>query len=232
MRILNSVLYDIKFQMRHGFYYAYIIVSLFYIGILRFIPYPYKTTLGTLIIFSDPSFLGALFIGGIFLLEREQNTLENIFITPLKVGEYIWSKVISLTIISLLSSSFITIITFKWNVNIFLFLTGVTLSSIFYTLLGFIIVVYSKNLNDYLLNSFITTIFVLPVLEYLEVYSSPIFYLLPGKGAIELMNGAFKSISSYNILYSIILLILWCAVAYIILVKIFNKKIILRIGEK
>ncbi|WP_315115245.1 hypothetical protein [uncultured Clostridium sp.] len=230
MRILNSIFYDIKFQIKHGFYSAYIIVSIFYIGILKYIPQIINKRVGTLIIFSDPSVLGALFMGGIFLLERDQNTLESLFVTPFRVEEYIISKVISLTIISVLSSSFIVFTTYGFNMNLIAFFLGVIITSSFYTLLGLIIVAYSKNLNNYLLNSCIITIFILPVVEYLDLYSTPIFYLLPGKASLQLINGAFFGISNLNFLYSIVLLVSWSVIAYLVAIRVFNRKVILKIG--
>lgn len=230
MRILNSVFYDIKFQIKHGFYSAYFIVSIFYIGILKYIPQIINKRVGILIIFSDPSVLGALFMGGIFLLERDQNTLESLFITPFRVEEYIISKVISLTIISVLSSGFIVFTTYGFTINLIAFFLGVIITSSFYTLLGLIIVVYSKNLNNYLLNLCIITVFILPVLEYLDLYSTSIFYLLPGKASLQLIDGAFFGISNLNFFYSIALLASWSAIAYLLAIRVFNRKVILKIG--
>ncbi|MBU5484059.1 hypothetical protein KQI86_06925 [Clostridium sp. MSJ-11] len=230
MRILNSVFYDIKFQIKHGFYSAYIVVSIFYIGILKYMPQIINKRVGTLIVFSDPSVLGALFMGGIFLLERDQNTLESLFVTPFRVEEYIISKVISLTIISVLSSGFIVFATYGFTINLIAFFLGVIITSSFYTLLGLIIVVYSKNLNNYLLNSCIITIFILPVVEYLSLYSTPIFYLLPGKASLQLINGAFFGISNLNFFYSIALLVSWSAITYLLAIRAFNRKVILKIG--
>lgn len=230
MRILNGVLYDMKFQLRHGFYYAYIFLSLIYIAILKLLPEGINTTACILIIFSDPGVLGAFFIGAIFLLERSQNTLQGLFITPFKVSEYIISKVISLTIISFLSCVLISVVSVKGSFNIFLLFLGVVLTSIFYTLLGFIIAVYSKSVNQYLLNSTVTVVFLLPVVEYLNIFSNFIFYLLPGKASLLLIHGAFNNISTFDIIYSVILLSLWCLAAYFLLIRVFNKKVIVEIG--
>ncbi|CDO04896.1 hypothetical protein BN988_03473 [Oceanobacillus picturae] len=104
MRFPAAFLYDIKIQFRHGLYAVYTLVSLFYIIALHQIPEQYREIAGIFITFSDPGVLGFFFIGGLVLLERNQNILDNLFITPYKVEEYIFSKALSLTVLSILTS--------------------------------------------------------------------------------------------------------------------------------
>lgn len=231
MRLLNGILYDMKFQLRHGFYYAYAFISIIYIAVLRFLPQSISDDAVILIIFSDPSVLGAFFIGAVFILEKSQNTLEGIFITPIRIWEYIFSKVISLTIISMISSFTIAAVNTNKDLNILVLFFGVFLTSIFYTFLGFIIAVYSKNTNQYLIKSSVIGIFLIPIIEYLGILSSRLFYIFPGKASLILIEGAFRTIGLGSIIYSVILLLLWCFAAYFLLEKVFYKKIILRIGD-
>lgn len=42
MRIRTAVVFDIRFQWRHGFYGVYLIVCAFYVVLLHFIPEEYQ----------------------------------------------------------------------------------------------------------------------------------------------------------------------------------------------
>lgn len=232
MRILNGILYDMKFQLRHGFYYAYIFVSIVYIAFLKLLPESINRLASILIIFTDPSVLGAFFIGAIFLLEKSQNTLQGLFTTPYKIQEYIKAKVISLTILSLLSSMLIAMFIFKTDFNFLLLFIGVFFTSVFFTLLGFMIAIYSKSTNHYFANSIILVIFMLPMLDYFNIFSSKLFYLFPSKASLLLIHGAFYEISFFNLIYSLAALPLWCLAAYALLVKVFYKKVIAEVGGK
>ena len=59
-RLLAASLQEVKFQVRHGLYYVYIIICLLYITGLRFLPDGTRDTVATILIFTDTSVLGFL----------------------------------------------------------------------------------------------------------------------------------------------------------------------------
>ncbi|UMZ73042.1 ABC transporter permease [Natranaerofaba carboxydovora] len=227
---LNLLKNDIRFQFRHGFYYAYLVITIFYIGILRFIPLDFKEYIATLIIFSDPSALGGFFIGGIILLEKNQRIFDGLFSAPVRIQDYLFAKVFSLAIISLLTS-FIVVFASGLKVNILLLFIGVIMSAVFFTLIGLSLAVIVKNLNQYiLLSPLYTFFFVLPILDYLEIYYHPVFMLLPANASLILIEGAFWGISLGSFIYSVVNLGVWIMVAYVLSRVWFYKYIILNLG--
>jgi len=232
MRIVAEIGNDVRFQFRHGFYYAYVLVSALYVVLLHFLPVKTQQLVGTVLLFSDPGALGAFFVGGIVLLERGQGILDQLFVTPLKMREYLISKVVSLTLLALITSSAIAFATFGLTFNPLKLVVGISLSSIFFTLLGLGIVVRVRTLNGYLLLSpLYMTIFFLPVLETAGVFSTPLFYLLPGKASLVLIEGAFRSLSGWEVLYAFSTMGVWIALAYRFAYRSFYRHVILRIGE-
>jgi len=226
MRLINAIKYDILFQFRQGFYYANLFISIIYIILLKLLPQSINTQATVLIVLTDPSVLGSFFIGAIFILERSQNTLQGLFVTPFRVSEYILSKVISLTFISLLSSLLIALLGSHVSVNLFLFFIGVILTSIFFTLLGFIFSIYAKTVNQYFLYSMLTIVFIIPIISYLNLFNSNLFYLFPFKATILLIDGAFTDLSFVNFAYASIYLSLSCVLIYHYLISLFMKKVI------
>lgn len=214
MRILTAIKYDIKFQVRHGFYHAYLLLTVIYIAGLRMVPGDYRPAVSSLVVFTDPSVLGFFFIGGMVLLEKGQNTLESLFVTPLKVSEYILSKVVSLTMLSLLTSLAIAFFSRGAVFNVFWFVLGVGLSSVLFTLMGFALAARAKSLNHYFLYSFPLAILFLPLLEYLGMWDAWLFFLLPAKPALILIDGAMRGIALWEGAYASAALFIWIFFTY------------------
>ncbi|WP_042220814.1 fluoroquinolone export ABC transporter permease subunit [Oceanobacillus manasiensis] len=231
MRFHTAFFYDIKIQIRHGLYAVYILVSLFYIIALYQIPEQYREMVGVFITFSDPGVLGFFFIGGLVLLERNQNILDNLFITPYKVEEYILSKALSLTVLSIISSYAIHISVFGFSFGMILFLIGVFLTSMFFTIFGLGVAVRSHTLNGFfLLSSSYSLIFCLPLLELVGIDYS-LFMLLPTKGALLLISTAFSPINMLEMIYAIGILLFWSLVAFWWARRSFYKMIIFKASE-
>lgn len=228
MRLAAAVLYDIRLQFRHNFYYAYLIVSIIYIVILQAIPADIRQTAAILVVFTDPSTLGFFFLGGIILLEKGQKTLEGLFVTPLRVFEYMLAKIVSLTLLAILSSFFIAVCSMGFRFNPLVFLLGVLLTSVFFILIGFTLAAFSKSVNHYLvLSPLYVIVFFLPVLQFLKVLKTPLFYLLPTTASLTLLEQSFTSISWPAFFLSIINLSVWILIAFLWAYRWFNKYVVL-----
>ncbi len=231
MRTLSAILYDIKFQIRHGFYYAYALVSVLYIVFLRVMPVDTREYLSIIILLTDPTILGFFFIGGIVLLEKDQNIFASLFVTPMKVEEYITAKLVSLTMLALLSSAVIAFFSTPGSFDPLLLLVSVVPSSVFFTLAGLALAVRVKSINGYIMASpFLLTPFILPLFGFMKLFNSPIYYLLPGYSSVQLLAGAYNGISFADALYSIILITVWNVLAYVWAGRWFRKYIIAGIG--
>lgn len=231
MRILQAIKYDIKFQFRHGFYYAYLLLTVLYIALFRVLPQDMAKYIATLIIFSDPAVMGFFFIGGIVLLEKGQNIYQSLFVTPLRMQEYLISKAASLTVLACATSIAIVLLAFGRIHNPALFLTGVILTSVLFTLIGITLVVRCKSLNQYIILSPVyTLVFILPMLEYLGLTKSWLFNLLPAKPALLLIRSGFYEVAALDAVYAIGLMVIWCVIGYVWAKDWFYKYIILKAG--
>ena len=206
--------YDVKFQVRHGFYHAYLLLTVLYILGLTLVPDAYKRFVTALVIFTDPSVLGFFFIGGIVLLEKGQNTLESLFVTPLRVHEYLLAKVGSLTLLALASSLAIAFFSLGFDFNVVLLVLAAALTSVLFTLLGIALAARAKSLNQYFLYSLPTAVLFLPFLKYLGLWDTWLFYLFPVTPALLLLQGALFGVSLVEVLYAVAALSIWIAVAY------------------
>jgi len=230
-RIFNNIKFDIASQIRNGIYFVYLIISIIYAILIRMAPLPKREIISIIVLFSDPSMLGFFFIGGIVLLEKLNKTLENIFVTPLRVSEYIISKIVSLSLVSIASSIFIEVFSHGLSFKFMYLFLGILLSSILFTLLGLILAVKVNTLNEYIwISPFYVIILFIPLLEYFGIYKTPLFYLIPGKAALIIIEAAFRHVELWQLVYAFIVLSLSIILAYIWAYKSFYKHIILRIG--
>ncbi len=231
MRLLKAIKQDIHFQLRHGFYYAYGLVSIIYIILLRLLPLEIRSLAATFIIFTDPAVLGAFFIGGIVLLEKGQGVLQHLFITPLRITEYVLSKVLSLMLISLLSSLIIVASAFGFHFNAFPFAFGVALSSIFFTLIGMLLAVRVKSVNEYIYKSILYfPILYAPLLGFFNIYKTSLFYIFPTNAALVLTRAIFSIDGVFDIISSTIVLLIWVLLAFLIAGEQIKKHVISKNG--
>ncbi len=231
MRLLKAIKQDILFQLRHGFYYAYGLVSIIYIILLRLLPTEIRSFAATFIIFTDPAVMGAFFIGGIVLLEKGQGVLQHLFITPLRVTEYVLSKVISLMLISLLSSLIIVVSAFGFDFNVFSFIFGVALSSIFFTLIGLLLAVRVRSVNEYLYKSMLYFAFLYaPLLGFFNIYHTAFFYIFPTNAALVLIEGIFRDYRLLDFISSTMVLLVWVLLAFLVSGEQIKKHIISKNG--
>jgi len=233
-RLYSLTLYNIKLQFRQGFYYAWIFMTLFYILILYFLPQNIKNLILPLIMLSEPSTFAMIFTGAIVLLERDEKMFENLFITPLPIRTYIYSKMISIAIPATICTFIISGFSGNFSTKLLLLIPAVILTTFFCVILSLMLSASAKNVMSLVGKLGIYgSIFSLSILDYFGLLSGYFQYLLPTKGALVLISTAvgYKDHS----LYELILSFLTMTIAVIVILypaeKSFYKQIILQGGE-
>ena len=227
-RLLSALKADVLFQFKQGFYFVYIILSLFYLIIFHQLDSAWLSYVIPVVLFMDPSVLGLFFIGGILLLEKEQGILSLIYVTPLRIWEYILSKIISLCLISLMVILLISLIAYKGAVNYIYLIIGVILTSIFFTLIGFLVATSSKSVNDFFVKIIPWMIVLMLPCVLLGFYPNLLLLgLVPSVASLKLVWGAYHAINFWEF----IMLVLYMTVLNIFLLKytyaVFQKKMVL-----
>lgn len=207
MRLLNVIKGDIKFQFKYGFYFIYVVLSIVYIFLLLAIPESFKDKTSVILIFSDPAAMGMFFMGAIILLEKSEQVLNSVAISPVKPEEYIIAKIISIGFISTLAGFIIAIAAGRQNLIIVVI--GIFLSSAFFTMLGIIVGTMVVSLNQFFV---VTTPFeiicFLPAM--LVLFGENHSYLMIHPGSILI-----KMIMGENIGIFIIILAAWFILLFI-----------------
>ncbi|MBN2273738.1 MAG: hypothetical protein JXK95_05355 [Bacteroidales bacterium] len=227
MRLMHAVLADVRFQVKQGFYYVYVVITLMYLIILSFLPDDILAIVTPLVVFSDPSVLGLFFIGGIIMLEKLQGVMMVMVVTPLRSEEYILSKVISLAMIAVLVGLAITVLSRNQGVNWAILILSVILTSGIFTLCGIMISAGCHTVNAYILKVIpYMVLFTLPCLSLIGFPYSWLFTVVPSVAALRLMMGAYTGIPVIEAIGLIVYLAGLNYVFYRLTIRVFEKKII------
>ena len=232
-RTWNCINADVKFQIKHGFYTVYIVLSIMYIIINSFISQEALKYVLPIMIYMDPAGLGLFFIGGMVLMEKEQGILSLLYITPLRVNEYIVSKVVTLGFISALAGSAVSLASYRMPCNYAMLFAGTFLVSIFYTLLGFLMVYRTKSVNEYIIKMIpITMVSVLPCLTFIPNDFMPslvntILLAFPSAGGLKLMFGAYEGITLMDAAISLLGLLVFDVLLVRKVHRVLTDKVIL-----
>jgi fluoroquinolone transport system permease protein len=229
---MTAVAYDIRFQIRHGFYGVYVLVCALYVLLLHFLPQSYKEKVTLLLTFSDPGALGLILAGGIVLLEKDQGVHDSLFVTPLRLREYLLAKAFSISAISLCAA---------WAIHLFSsgipaapirFSIGVLLTSGMFTFLSIGVVARAQSINGFIMLSQLYSLpLALPLLSFFGIGPDGIYRVFPTEGSLVLLEAAYRHVSVAEALYAVTILILGNAAFFFWAHRSFERRILQRIGE-
>jgi fluoroquinolone transport system permease protein len=151
-RLVTVTLHDARLQLRYGIYAAYAVVVAVYVGLLFWLGPWLPDWAAAFIIFSDPAALGFFFLGALMMLERSEGVRSALATAPIRVGDYLGGKMITLTALALVASTILHIASMRSG-NAALLAATVILTSIQYIGIGVPIARRFKTVSGYLMGS-------------------------------------------------------------------------------
>jgi len=203
-RLLATLRCDIFLQVRNGFYAVSLFVLLVWVLLFSFLP---RMELGWVmpILILGNLMVGTFFyIGGLVLLEKSEGTLEAQVVTPLRRQEYLAAKVISLTLLAILENLLITFLIYGLRLNLPILLLGLFLAAALFELFGFAVVIRYDSVNEYIFPAVLYTMLLsLPLIDFLGLWQSPLFYLHPIQAPLLILKAAFEPVPAGQLLYGL-----------------------------
>jgi fluoroquinolone transport system permease protein len=215
-RLLATMRCDATLQLRNGFYAATAFVTVIWALILM------QAGAFDLRWLIPPMVVGNLligtfsFMGGMVLLEKGEGTLAAQVVTPLRIGEYLAAKIITLTALALAETLVVVLVIIGWRFNPLLLLAGVILAAAIYCLAGFITVVRYTAINEYLLPSgaYIGVLW-LPLLAQMAQWRPWVLYLHPMSAPLALIEAAVEPAAPWLVPYGLAYSALWIGLLYL-----------------
>jgi len=233
----NMLKWEYTLLYRYKIIHISILSVFLYFLTTQAIPEMDNTVFHSLLLFFDPAIIGIMFVGALVLFEKSENVLQALVITPMKTDDYLLSKIIALTILSIISASIFVTLLYVFNkidFNVIYLASGIILTSILLILVGFIFVSRLKSINEYLLAMVILFLGLTfpPMLQLSGLYENVIFYLWPTQASFTIFIGVFNeaSLETWEIAYGIVYQIFWIVLLYYFGRRAFYKYIVSRGG--
>lgn len=232
-RLAATIRWDVQLQFRNGFYYASAFVAIISVLIMGQFPDADWGFILPIILFENLLINTFYFIAGLVLLEKGEGTLEGLIVSPLRKWEYLASKIITLTLLSLLESLVVTLIIFGSGLNWGSYLLGVAILCAMFALCGFSFVARYDSINSFLFPSVVmTTLLSLPLIDYMALWESPLMLLHPFQAPLLLLKGGFTPIPGWQIAYGVFYGLLWTGIIFAYSRRAFYRFVILKQGVR
>ena len=228
-RLVTTIRCDLTLQFRNGFYAATVFVTAVWALILvQAGSFDMRWLLPPLVV--GNLMVGTFsFIGGLVLLERGEGSLTAQVVTPLRISEYLTSKVVTLTLLAVAETLVIVFLMAGRHFNAFLLIIGAVLAAAIYCLAGFIAVARYDSINEYLLPSgMYVAVLWLPLIAYLAQWQPWILYLHPLAAPLLLVEASFEIVTLWQILYGFGYSLAWVILLYLASRVAFRRWIIER----
>lgn len=214
MNFLTQLVWEFRLQKRYYFFVTAMIITVVWILLLITLNDEVKSRWLPVLIFADLSNIGLLFIAGCLYLERRQGTLYAIAITPVRRGQWLVLKLLSLS--ALTSACAVLIVGFSGvSVDWLQLLPAILVTAALFTLCGFLVALpFDDILNYFVLMALSLTVLGLPLFDYFDVYAHWLFWALPSQPVLNLLVAGFQPLTLEAYALNLALASVWIAALY------------------
>ncbi|MCZ6463237.1 MAG: ABC transporter permease [Proteobacteria bacterium] len=232
-RFAVALRWDLQLQWRYGFFVVGIVIAVFWIAVIRSLPTADLSGLIPVFVVGNMTVTTFFFVAGLVFFEKGEGTLEALVVTPLRWSEYLGSKVVTLTVLGGVETLAIVVGVqaggFAWlPVALSLAVMGAL-----YTLLGFLTALRFDSVTDFLLPAgLVVALIELPLLDFLQVWESPIFYLWPTQAVLILAEASIAPVSSAELVYAGLYSAVWVAILFALAMRSFHAFVVRSTGDR
>ena len=236
-RLLATIRTDLRLQLRNGFYIAAAFVVVVLVILMRQLPEASRSLGLPMLIFGNLLINGFFFMAGLVLLEKGEGTLEAQVVTPLRTGEYLASKVIALTLLSLVESALMVLLTVGSSVSWPALLAGVVLMTPLLALAGFLLVSRYDTLNEFMFPAVgAVAVLSLPLLPALGLFGDVLdgawVYVMPVEPSWLLLQAAVAPVEPWQAIYALLAGVLWVGIGFMLAQRAFYRFVIMKQGAR
>lgn len=208
------VRWDVTLQIRSHLYTATLFVIAFLCGVALLVPWePLPVKLTVVLVFADPAVMGLSFVGGFVLMERGQNTLAALAVTPLPGRIYVLAKIVSFTLLGALAGTAVAWVATGGRFHAPMLALALLLSNALAVLVGFALVARAPSVNRFLARlsvaSFLSS---LPLIGFFGLAPAPLdlaLWLIPSYAMLELFETSVDAGAGGAVLVPIAYLLAW-----------------------
>ncbi len=182
----------------------------------------------TLLIYNDPAIIGLFFVGLSIILEKNNEILPALFVTPINHHVYLLSKILALSILGWACATGMTIALMGIDVGWLHFSFGVFTTCLIFSLAGVFVVSFTTEFLGFMLRSIpVMLLLSLPLLNYFNLTDIAFLKFSPIQGSLDMIDYSFyKKQDSLTIGLAYLTTLVWIPVLYFVVYRIFVKRIV------
>jgi fluoroquinolone transport system permease protein len=189
VRLAATLRTDVMVQVRNGFYLATAFVVTCSILALRWLPPEAAASLLPVVLLENVVVNTFYFVSALLSLERGEGTFAAQSVTPLRAGEYLASKVATLTALSLLEGLLLASAVSGLAGRLVWTALGIALAAALFCLSGVALIVRYEAINEFIMPSVVYTFLLsLPLLGYFGFGVRAYYLAHPIQGPLELLQ--------------------------------------------
>jgi fluoroquinolone transport system permease protein len=166
--LLRLILWDIRLQARERVYFFTAFTTAAFAVVILLLPAGTSDAVVTGILFLDPAIVGVSFVGSIILMERSQNTLAALAVSPAEPRDYVLAKIVTLTGLTFAGGMFLAGIAYhpiSWD-RALRFIVAMGFTGTLGVLVGLVVIAKSSSMNH-----FIARLFPISLVAYLPGFA-------------------------------------------------------------
>ncbi|WP_020673915.1 hypothetical protein [Amycolatopsis nigrescens] len=232
-RLAVALRLEITLQRRYRFLHAAVFSGVLWLALLLPMPGHLRSTAEPYVILGDLMIVGFFFVAGAVFFEKGERTLDAVVTTPLRFHEYLASKVLTLTTLSVLLAVFVATTTHGVRYNLPLLVLGAALGTVLMLLLGFLSVLPFSSVSDWFMPAVLPiALFNLPIIGYSGLWATPWLYLVPTYGPLQFLGAAFgqETLSAWQVVYGVLYPVLFAAGMWSLAKRMFTRYLIAKTG--
>jgi fluoroquinolone transport system permease protein len=211
-RLLSTLYLDLTLQIRNGLYAATALLTLLWMAVFWQASLDLRGLLPAMLV--GNLLVGTFFfIGGLVLLEKDERLPLALLTTPLRFGEYLGSKSLTLTVLALIETLLLAGMATQWQLHWLWLVLGSGLAALIYCLVGYAFVVRYQSINEALLPAAgVAGVLWIPLFADLLGWQHWALALLPLSGPLALVHAALAQQPTQQIVAALLISAIWVAV--------------------
>ncbi|MEZ5427968.1 MAG: hypothetical protein R2747_16980 [Pyrinomonadaceae bacterium] len=204
-------------------------VTVFYVAVVYFLKhFGEAEKFVTLLILTDSSMIGFIFIGLSIILEKDQEVLSALFVTPVNLHSFLISRVLTLSALSLVCAFGMVLMVRGTSFNPIHFSVGAFSACVLFSLFGFFVVSYTTEILHFTLRSIPVLMGIsLPLLNYFDLTNLGFLKLFPVQGSLYLIANSYGHSGNVGeIVFGYLSLAVWIPLSYWFVFRTFREKLV------
>jgi fluoroquinolone transport system permease protein len=181
--LMRLVGWDIQLQARENVYAFTVLTTAAFAVVVSLLPADVPPSVVIAILYLDPAVVGTSFVGAMVLMERSQNTLPALAVTPLSPVDYVVSKIITLTGLTLAGAMALVAVAW-WPLSLDLvarMVLALAFSGTLGVLTGLALIATANSMNHFIARAFpLSLVLFLPFFAHFGMVDGWLAWLLFG----------------------------------------------------